>query len=272
MSGWIKIHRDMMNHWCASDPNFLAVWVRLLFDANYEDKKNLINGTVVNIKRGQVLFGLPSFSKRSGVTVAKLRRIISVLIEKEMISRQTTNKYSIISITKYDMYQKDDRQKTNRKQTENKQNTTSKEDNNIRIKEIDTLFDEFWKVYPSNKSKHASKLKYELAIKHISPEDLLQCVIKYADEKSGEDVKYIKHASTWLYQKEYLDYEPEDNNIKMWEYKLEEFKKGKWLEDWGDYPGVNGWGSSTHGECPEELEIRFLAISGKRSDEGSTTC
>ena len=128
--GWIKIHRDLADHWCASDPNFLAVWFRLLSEANFKTKKSLINSATVEIKRGQLIFGLNAFSSRSGVSVSKLRRIMKVLEDENMIDRQKTNKFSIISIVSYNKYQDEDRQNAVKQHSNDIQNTTPKEVNN----------------------------------------------------------------------------------------------------------------------------------------------
>lgn len=127
MAGWIKVHRDLMGHWCASDPNFLAVWLRLISEANFKDSQSLINGCVVNVMRGQLVYGRNAFSARCGVPVAKLRRVISTLEREGMISQQKTNKYTIISITKYDDYQVDDQQKTIKRPSNDHQTTTLEE-------------------------------------------------------------------------------------------------------------------------------------------------
>lgn len=128
--GWLKIHRDLLSHWCSQDPNFLAVWIRLLLEANFETKKTLINYSPIEVKRGDVIFGLNAFSEKSGVPVSKLRRIMKVLEDEGMIDRQKTNKYSIISIAKYDQYQLDDRQEAVKQQSDDIQTTTPKETNN----------------------------------------------------------------------------------------------------------------------------------------------
>lgn len=135
--GWIKIHRALINHWCANEPEALAVWVRLLCEANFEDKKSLINGCLVDVKRGQLVFGLDAFSKKSGVSVMKLRRIISMLESDGMINRQKTSKYSLISIVCYDKHQDDDRQRTGKEQAKNNQITTPKEVKKLRTKETE---------------------------------------------------------------------------------------------------------------------------------------
>ena len=130
--GFITLERTILKHWCASDPNFLAVWVRLLGDANWQTKKSLINSTVVEVKRGQLIFGLNAFSEKSGVSVMKLRRIIKVLEDENMINRQKTNKYSIISIVKYDYYQSVNKPITSKQQADNIQTTTPKQSKQVK--------------------------------------------------------------------------------------------------------------------------------------------
>lgn len=135
--GWIKVHRALLDHWCATEPEALSVWVRLLCEANFESKKSMINGCLIDVERGQLVFGLDAFSKKSGVSVSKLRRIISMLESDGMISRQKTSKYSLISIACYDKYQDDDRQITGKSQANHNQIAAPKEVKNLRSKETD---------------------------------------------------------------------------------------------------------------------------------------
>ena len=135
--GWIKVHRALLDHWCAAEPEALSVWVRLLCEANFESKKSMINGCLIDVERGQLVFGLDAFSKKSGVSVSKLRRIISMLESDGMISRQKTSKYSLISIACYDKYQEDDRQITGKSQANHNQIAAPKEVKNLRSKETD---------------------------------------------------------------------------------------------------------------------------------------
>ena len=133
--GWIKVHRALLDHWCATEPEALSVWVRLLCEANFENKKSMINGCLIDVERGQLVFGLDAFSKKSGVSVSKLRRIISMLESDGMISRQKTSKYSLISIACYDKYQEDDRQIAGKSQAKDNQIAAPKEVKNLRSEE-----------------------------------------------------------------------------------------------------------------------------------------
>ncbi len=136
--GWIKIHRALLDHWCATEPEALAVWVRLLCEANFEDKKANVYGQLVEVKRGQLVFGLDAFSARSGVSVKKLRRIMDMLIRDGMVGRQVMSKFSIITIACYDKYQDLGRQEAGKGQPEGKQGAAPKEVNNS-ISEEDLL-------------------------------------------------------------------------------------------------------------------------------------
>ena len=173
MSGWIKLHRGIFDHWISSDPDYFCVWLRMLTDANFEDKKHLFNGSLIEIKRGQIIFGLEAWSAKTGVTISKLRRMLDMLEKDKMISRQKTNKYSLISITNYALYQDDDRQTASKPQADGNQTATPKEVKNIRSKEenniddsgespaeqvdfVEREFDRFWRNYPVKKSKVAA--------------------------------------------------------------------------------------------------------------------
>lgn len=182
MSGWIKLHRGIFDHWISSDPEYLCVWLRMLTEANFEDKKHLFNGSLIEIKRGQIIFGLEAWSAKTGVTIAKLRRMLDMLEKDKMINRQKTNKYSLISILNYTKYQDDDRQSASKTQADSKQNATPKELKNTRSKEdkdlvdsdessveqkdfVSEQFDRFWKHYPLKKSKTASIKSFKALVK-----------------------------------------------------------------------------------------------------------
>ena len=133
--GWIKIHRALLDHWCATEPEALAVWVRLLCEANFEDKKANVYGQLVEVKRGQVVYGRKEFSKRSGVTEMKLRRIMSMLESDGMIIQHKRSKFTLVSVTCYDEYQDTNQQTTSKQPANNQQTTTPKEVKNLRREE-----------------------------------------------------------------------------------------------------------------------------------------
>ena len=108
--GWIKLERSLTDHWIWQEPEALKLWIALLLAANFATKTKSFNGSIVEIKRGQLVYGRHAFSAKLGISEAKLRRYIKLFISDSMISQQKTNKYSIISITCYEKYQNVDQQ------------------------------------------------------------------------------------------------------------------------------------------------------------------
>jgi len=100
----------MLTHWISSEPELLAVFSRLLMEANFETKKTILNGRLVEVRRGQLVYGRDAFSKKSGVSVCKLRRYMKLLESDQVISQHKTSKYTVISITNYEQYQATDQQ------------------------------------------------------------------------------------------------------------------------------------------------------------------
>lgn len=134
MNGYILIHRKLLNWQWYKDSNTLHLFIDLLLDANYEDSKV---GFQI-IKRGQCLTSLKRIHENTGLTYQQIRTSLSKLEKSGEINKQTTNRYSIITINKYNDYQEINKQTTNKQQTnnniiiKNNKNNTKKE---INIKE-----------------------------------------------------------------------------------------------------------------------------------------
>jgi len=105
MGGWIKLDRSMLDHWVWQDADAQRIWLDMLMRANFEDKTRLFNGQLIHLKRGQLVFGRKVYADRLGINENKIRKVLKLLKSDRMIDQQTTNKYSIITITCYDKYQ-----------------------------------------------------------------------------------------------------------------------------------------------------------------------
>jgi len=131
MAGFIKIHRKLLEWEWHDDPYLVALWVYLLLEVNWEDKR--WHGKV--IKRGQMLCSLTSLAEKTGLSIQQTRTRLERLEHTGEINRQSTNKWTLITICNFDKYQVNDgdpqqavnKQITNKQQTNNKQITTPKE-------------------------------------------------------------------------------------------------------------------------------------------------
>ena len=111
--GFIKIYKKIENWQWYRDSNTKSLFIDLLLDANWQESKS----GFLTIQRGQVLTSLKRMSLRTGLSYREIRTSLSKLEKSQEIDKQTTNKYTIITIKKYNDYQDIDKQKTNKRQT-----------------------------------------------------------------------------------------------------------------------------------------------------------
>ena len=112
-NGFIKLYKKMESWQWYKESTTLHLFIDLLLDANYEDSKV---GFEI-IKRGQCLTSLKRISMRTGLTYRQIRTCLDKLQKSGEIDKQTTNRYSIITIKNYNDYQNSDKQATNKRQT-----------------------------------------------------------------------------------------------------------------------------------------------------------
>lgn len=137
-TGWIKIYRSLLYWEWADVPEMVALWVRLIIRATHEDSQ--WHG--VTISRGQLVTTTAKLAAESGLSPQQVRTCLDRLKASNQINTQTTNKYTIITICKYEAYQETEttEQQTNGKQTTRKQQTNNTQATSIsRIKEQEEL-------------------------------------------------------------------------------------------------------------------------------------
>jgi len=170
MSGWIKIHRSITEHWLYSERRVyskLEAWYDLLLNVNYIDAKIIIKGKLYEVKRGQSILSLESWGKRWNWDKSKVRRFLNLLQKDSMIELVCDNITTQITICNYDNYQTE--QNTNETQTKrkrkSKENQTTPIEEGKEIKNISIpTFEEFLKYAIENKplvNQTDLKLKYE---------------------------------------------------------------------------------------------------------------
>lgn len=137
--GWIKLHRKLVDWEWFDDANTLKVWLWLLCSANHVDGR----WQGIDIPRGTLVTSIGNMAVKLRLTPQKIRTSINRLKSTCEITTKATNRYTIITICKYDTYQLNDNvsQQTSQQavqQSANKQLTTNKNNKNEKniIKEI----------------------------------------------------------------------------------------------------------------------------------------
>ena len=135
--GWIKLHRKFLEWEWYTDSKMVHLFIHLLLSASIEDRK--WKGIV--LQRGQLATTYPELSKKTGLTVQNLRTCLEKLENSQIINREVTNKYTLVSICNYESYQAIgdiDQQTTNRQLTGNQQ-TTNRQLTDTIAKEVEKL-------------------------------------------------------------------------------------------------------------------------------------
>ena len=144
--GWIKVFRRFLDWEWYSETNMVRIFLHLLLKANFEDKR--WHGIV--IKRGQFVTSISSLKSEILLSARTIRTCLERLQKTGEINKQTTNRFTIITICRYDDYQQlqdvqrqtNDKQATNKRQTNDKQATNKRQQHkNIRKKEIKNNID-----------------------------------------------------------------------------------------------------------------------------------
>jgi hypothetical protein len=132
--GFIYVHRKILDWEWYDDDNVFRVFMHLLLKANYEDGK--WQGQTV--KRGQLITSRLHLSQQLSnkyhkISIQEVRTVLSKLKLTGEITVKTTNRYSVITIIKYNDYQtynqQDNSQTTSNQPAINQQSTTNNKNN-----------------------------------------------------------------------------------------------------------------------------------------------
>lgn len=113
MCGWIKIHRDIVNHWIYQDAVKFQWWIDLIMMASWEESKVLVGNQLVTLQRGQLIGSYASLAKKWGVSKDKVMAFLGLLQRDSMIHKATQHNVSIVTICNYESYQDNDSEQSN---------------------------------------------------------------------------------------------------------------------------------------------------------------
>ena len=126
VEGWISLYRKIQEHWIWTKRRKFSqfeAWISLLFKANFKDTKIMIGDNLVEVKRGSFITSEVKLAEEWKWDRSTVRKFLKTLEEQKMIQKNSTTRYTSISIENWELYQ--DTQQQNRQQNNNK--TTTKQ-------------------------------------------------------------------------------------------------------------------------------------------------
>lgn len=138
MAGWISLHRKLMDNPIYSNANMLKLWIHCLMKASHTERDQLIGNQMVKLEVGQFVTGrnvledeFNKGAKKDDVVSGRtLWRWLKNFEEWQMLSINSTTKYSVITITNWSEHQQHDQQVSNSRPTDDQQVSTNNNVNN----------------------------------------------------------------------------------------------------------------------------------------------
>lgn len=100
-NGWIKLHRKILDWEWFTSPSTLQLFIYLLLRANKEDKK----WRGILIKRGQLVTSVATISEETKLSTQQVRTSLNRLKSTNEITSKTTNRFTLVTVCKYESYQ-----------------------------------------------------------------------------------------------------------------------------------------------------------------------
>ena len=105
-NGYVKLYRKMTEWEWYKNVNIKTVFLHCLFRANYADQR--FEG--MTIKKGEFVTSYKKFAEEVGLTVHQVRYALDRLNFTHEVAIKTTNKFTVISVVKWEDFQVEENQ------------------------------------------------------------------------------------------------------------------------------------------------------------------
>lgn len=215
LAGHINLHRKILDWEWYSDVNTCRLFIHMLLKANWREGK--FRGTTV--PRGSFVSSISKLAEETGLSNDEVRTAISHLIATNEITKQSTNKYTVFTVTNYGLYQdipnQEHRQDTGKTQAITKPfPTIEKKEKGNKEKNINTmcksdalaLFEKLWKLYPVKKGKGQVSLAAKQRLLKVGYQEMVRSIDRYkADLEKDSGWRKPQNGSTF-FNSGYVDY------------------------------------------------------------------
>lgn len=256
MDGWIKLHREIIDHWIYQDAEYLKVWLEMLIRARYWEgiSLELVGDQLVEVDRGEFIFGRPKWSKRLGISEQRLKTLILKMLKDDMI--ELVRKYPRFTLYRIKNYEKFNQQNN---QQDNQQETLQpsgfeecgNQQDNQQSNQRSTSSQPAPNQQPTNNKESKERSKKEKK-KDIIPK------IDFSDSVSMTQTEFDKLASEFGEETakraiEYLTsykaekgYKTKSDYLTIRRWVIDAVSKQKGGATFGKHPGGNAGHSTTH--------------------------
>lgn len=136
MSGWIKQHRKIKEHWLYTEKRKFSkfeAWMDILLTVNYAPMKTVIKNKLIEVNRGESILSLDSWAKQWGWNKSSVIRFLEMLRKDGMIVIKNETITTRLTVCNYETYQ--DERNANETRLKRKRNANETETELIKERE-----------------------------------------------------------------------------------------------------------------------------------------
>ena len=105
MQGWIKLHRKILHSELFQNEKLLKIFIYCLTKSSHKRTECRVGRQKVQLEPGQFVFGRKKASSELNMKESTVRDYLKVLQEENVITIYSTNKFSVITVNNWAVYQ-----------------------------------------------------------------------------------------------------------------------------------------------------------------------
>ena len=109
MEGWVKLHRKLLEATIFQNPNLLKFWIWCLLKASHKEHKERVGLQEITLHSGQFVFGRNKAALELDMTPSTVYKYLKIMEKEQLITIESNNKFSVVSIVKWEFYQSEDK-------------------------------------------------------------------------------------------------------------------------------------------------------------------
>ena len=134
--GWIKLHRKLLDDPVFKNAELWQLYLYCLLRANHKPNNFIWNESLIKVEAGQFITGRKVIAADLEQDESTVYKRLKVLEKLSYISLKSNNKFTLLTVTKYDAYIEDnaeeEQQSNNKVTTKEQQSNTNKNDKNVK--------------------------------------------------------------------------------------------------------------------------------------------
>ena len=134
MDGWIKLHRKLLDNPVFQNEKLLKMFVWCLLKAAHEGYTQLVGLQVVEVGKSQFIYGRNKASIELKMKPSSVHKLLKKLQELKIIDVKSNNKFSLVTIVNWELYQSKEKKVTAEEQQRNNNVTTKEQQSNTNKK------------------------------------------------------------------------------------------------------------------------------------------